>query len=83
MSETDSTEILESVGQALTGCSLRTVAMVNLRQGPGLDYDVIVEIPYQTNLNATGRSGDWFVVEHEGMAGWVNNTYVFRTGACG
>lgn len=66
----------------LTGCSLRTVDNVNLRQGPGLDYEVHAEIPYLTNLNATGRSGEWFMVDYAGTAGWVSIAYVFRTGAC-
>lgn len=67
----------------LTDCSLRTVDIINLRQGPGLAYPVIAEIPFQTNLSATGQSGDWFMVDFAGLAGWVNHAYVFRTGACG
>ena len=74
----------ETLGATLlTGCSLRTADIINLRQGPGLEYGVIAEIPFQMNLNATARSGDWFAVEHEGVAGWVINDYVFRNGACG
>ena len=67
----------------LTDCSLRTVDIINLRQGPGLAYPVIAEIPFQTNMSATGLSGDWFMVDFAGLAGWVNHAYVFRTGACG
>ncbi len=67
----------------LTDCSLRAVDIINLRQGPSLAYPVIAEIPFQTNMSATGRSGDWFMVDFAGLAGWVNNAYVFRTGACG
>lgn len=81
--EADATEMVESVGQALAGCSLRTGDIINLRQGPGLEYGVLAEIPFQTSLIAADRSGDWFTVEYAGMAGWVHIDYVFRSGACG
>ncbi len=68
--------------QALTHCNLRTGDIINHRQGPGLGHDIIAEIPYQTNLIAAERSGDWFKVEYNGRMGWVNIDYVFRNGNC-
>ncbi len=67
----------------LTHCNLRTGDIINLRRGPGLEYSVIMEIPYQTNLSASEGSGDWFKVEYETDTGWVHIDYVFRSGACG
>jgi len=81
--EADGTEMTVPGARPLTGCNLRTGDIINLRQGPGLDYGIIAEIPYQTSLIPTERSGDWFKVEYEGDMGWVNIDYVFRNGACG
>ena len=66
----------------LTHCSLRAGDIINHREGPGLEYGVIAEIPYQTILIATERTRDWFKVEYNGEMGWVNIDYVFRHG-CG
>ncbi len=67
----------------LTGCNLRSGDIINLRQGPGAEYAVMAEIPYETSMNALARSGDWFMVEYLADTGWVNINYVFRSGACG
>ena len=71
------------MGSALTNCRLRTGDIINLRSGPGLDYDIILEIPFLTDLTAIDRSWDWFQVEYEGETGWVNIEVVFRNGDCG
>ena len=69
--------------QSLTDCQLRTGDILNLREGPGLEYPVLAEIPFQTVLAALARAGDWFKVEYLEQTGWVNIGYVFRSGACG
>lgn len=70
-------------GRPLSYCDLRTGDIINLRQGPGLEYSVLAEIPYRTNLSARERSGDWFKVDYQSDIGWVHIDYVFRNGACG
>jgi hypothetical protein len=56
---------------------------LNVRRGPGADYDVVAELP----PDATGLAADdsqeslvtgstWVWVEGEGVAGWVNNRYL-------
>ncbi len=67
---------------SLPHCSLRAGDIINHREGPGLEYDVIAEIPYQTILIATERTRDWFLVEYNDETGWVHIDYVFRHG-CG
>ena len=47
---------------ALPGCQLTTVSIINMRAGPGLEYEVLAEIPYQASLSATAESDDWFKV---------------------
>ncbi len=69
--------------RTLTDCQLRAGDIINLRRGSGLEYDVLAEIPYRTNLIATERSGEWFQVEYNDIIGWVHIDYVFRNGACG
>ena len=78
----DRTEMTVPGARPLTHCNLRTGDIINLREGPGLAYSVIAEIPYRTNLSARGRAGEWFMVEYLSDAGWVHIDYVFRNGAC-
>ena len=81
--ENAQSEMPDIAGAPLTGCNLRTGDIINLREGPGLDYGVIAEIPYRTSLIAVARSGDWFKVDYQAETGWVHIDYVFRNGACG
>ncbi|MCY3914664.1 MAG: SH3 domain-containing protein [Chloroflexi bacterium] len=81
--EADETEMTMPGARPLTHCNLRTGDIINLRQGPGLEYSVLAEIPYQRNLSPTARSGEWFKVEYQADTGWVHIDYVFRNGACG
>lgn len=83
MAEAAPTETAEPRGTALFNCELNTGDIINLRTGPGLDFDVIAEIPFKTGLSALERAGDWFKVEYESLMGWVNIDYVFRSGYCG
>ena len=64
-------------------CRLTTGDIINLRERPGLENEILAEIPFKTGLIATERAGDWFQVEYEGIVGWVNIDYVFRSGICG
>ena len=67
---------------AMSGCQLTTVSIINLRAGPGLEYEVLAEIPYQATLSATAESNDWFKVEYMSHEGWVSREYVYRWGSC-
>ena len=64
-------------------CQLKAGDIINLRESPGLEHAVLAEIPFGANLIASERAGDWFLVEYEGLTGWVNVDYVFRSGYCG
>lgn len=64
-------------------CRLTAGDIINLRERPGLENEILAEIPFQTSLIARERAGDWFEVEYEGQLGWVNIDYVFRNGYCG
>ena len=68
--------------RSLVDCPVTTGDILNLRQGPGLDYEIISEIPYQTRLTASARAGEWYQVEYAGDAGWISTYLVSRDGAC-
>lgn len=57
---------------AVTGCD-----RLNLRERPGLDAPVIVELPRGVGVCDTGRTdGDWWKVTTGRLAGWVMATYL-------
>ncbi len=68
--------------RALIDCPVSTSDILNFRQGPGLDFGIKREIPYQTRLTATERAGDWFKVEYAGEEGWIYYKLVRRHGIC-
>ncbi len=68
--------------RALVDCPVTTGDILNLRQGPGLDYGIISEIPYRTRLTASARAGEWYQVEYAGEVGWIYYKLVRRHGAC-
>ncbi len=82
MTEPAQAETTMPGARPLSYCSLRAGAIINQRQGPGLEYDIIAEIPNRTSLTATERTRDWFKVEYNGEMGWIHIDYVFRHG-CG
>lgn len=60
--------------------------VLNLRSGPGVDYDVVGEIPpLADDVTALGETRDigqalWIAVEHDGADGWVNFQYTAHLG---
>lgn len=81
-STTESEETGPVADAVMSGCQLTTVALINLRAGPGLAYEVLAEIPYQATLRATAEADDWFEVEYLSQTGWVSREYVYRWGSC-
>jgi len=68
---------------SLQDCTLRTLDILNLRTGAGLEHDILAELPYQFSLNALAREGIWFQVTYAGQTGWVHSDYVSSNDACG
>ena len=47
----------------------------NVREGPGLDYEVLWEVDKQYSLKVLGSEGNWYKVSDGGeLAGWVHKT---------
>jgi len=49
---------------------------LNLRCGPGEEYDILLVIPYEAEVAEEGREGDWIFVSHDGQYGWVNSGFI-------
>lgn len=54
--------------------SVRATAAVNVRSGPGTQYDVIGALQPPDEARVTGRNADasWLAIEYAGGTGWVN-----------
>ncbi|MBI1279004.1 MAG: SH3 domain-containing protein [Anaerolineaceae bacterium] len=61
-----------------TGQEIRLVAtsagIVNIRSGPGTDYDIVLKLANGTRLEVIDRSADgtWLNVRFEGGEGWIS-----------
>ena len=54
--------------------------LLNVRSGPGTNYDVLAQLPRDTVVTAVGSNGTWVqVILPDGKAGWVSAPY---TRAC-
>ena len=49
---------------------------VNLRSGPGTDYEVLLTIPYNTEVTVTGSQGSWYKVSVNGISGYASASYL-------
>lgn len=61
------------------GITLRSVAAATLREGPGLDYPALGELPRNQEVEVIGRSPDnrWFMIYYppgSNLRGWVPST---------
>jgi hypothetical protein len=65
-----------------TNCQVVTRAILNFRDAPSLNSNVIELIPYRTILRAINRSGDWFNVIYGSNNGWVAASLVNTRGRC-
>jgi len=54
---------------------------VNVRSGPGFEYEVLGGVPAKQPIVIVGREGDWYKIEHGDGYGYVNAHYVDVDGA--
>ena len=69
-----STLLLSDIAQAQS--SGRTTASVNLRTGPGVNYAVIVSIPYGASIVVYSCRPAWCDTTWRNYRGWVARRYV-------
>lgn len=54
--------------------------LLNLRQGPGLDYPVIGSLNYGENVNVIGKMNDWYIVQtNNNVIGVCNINYIINS----
>ena len=51
---------------------------LNMRGGPGTDYDKVSKVPASTVVTALGANGDgsWVVVNYNGTYGWLKTEFL-------
>lgn len=52
---------------------------LNIRQGAGLEYDKIGQIPYGTKIEVTAECNGWARVTYSGKTGWVSMEYIEKS----
>ena len=70
-----------ALAQATRGTYV-TTADVNLRKGPGTNYDIVTTIPKDVSVNVVGKEGRWLRVEskHGGQPGYIDEQYARPVG---
>jgi hypothetical protein len=65
-------------------CRATSGLNVNVRTGPGTNYDAFGSLFAGSELTVVGRSSDttWYVVDYNGRQGWVANSVVSVSGPC-
>lgn len=72
-------------GVVLPGVPLATARLrytLNLRLGPGTNFQRIGKIPYRTIVPVYGRSGNsgWVLISYRGVTGWISSAYITLEG---
>lgn len=63
--------------------SSNTLGNVNIRNGPGINYDVVGSLAPGQSLTVTGQTQDgWYQATLNGQAVWVSGSVVSLYGAC-
>ena len=62
-----------------------TTAIINLRRGPGTNYDILTILPEQTSITLIGRdeSRHWLLLTTGQYRGWINYAYANVQGDIG
>ncbi len=65
-------------------CRLRSAdnTKINIRSGPGTNYDVIGQLPAGSELPVIGYYADWYAVNYAGSQGWMASWVTNLLGNC-
>ena len=77
-SDSDKGKLVEPETRIKTGFhgKINAEGGLNLRCGPGTDYDILLVVPYDAEVVEEGREGDWIFIKHDGQYGWINLEFV-------
>ena len=53
-----------------------TGGVINVRSGPGTDFDKVTTLSTGKKVSLLGRSGDWYLVTFDGMRGYIFHEYI-------
>ena len=73
-----SSESQTSDSDHFTGDYLYTTDRLNLREGPGKEYDVLKVIPFGEKVPCKSFSGDWVETSYSGQNGYVLFSYLSK-----
>jgi len=62
---------------------VNTPSGVNIRTGPGTNYQKIGAIPYQATVTITGSSNGWYKVQYGNLNGYCSAQYITKSGGGG
>ncbi len=81
-SEADKGRLVEPAIRIVSGYhgTVNSEDGLNLRCGPGTDYDILLVVPYKTEVVEEGWENGWIYVSCDGQYGWINSEYVTPTG---
>lgn len=74
----------QASASASTDCLGVVRQNVNLRDGAGTDFKLLLTIPFSTTLNirARNKASTWWYVRYANQFGWVNADYVNADASC-
>ena len=66
-----------------TDASVTVLGEMNVRSGPGTDYDVVGNATADEEFPITGRNseGDWWRIDFQGQPGWIHAPFVVAANA--
>ena len=53
-----------------------TGASINVRTGPGMNYDIITQLPYDTVVDLLGKEKSWYHISFDGVEGYMSASYI-------
>lgn len=73
-----SVQDLSGYGSAPAGQWVKVVTgKINMRSGPGVNYDVKAKFPYGSYLDYKSTSNGWYEASYNGVTGWVSGGTAF------
>ena len=78
----DSKRIVEPSNKAEAGYHgyVNSPEGVNMRYGPGLEYDVVETIPDKAEVVEEGWEDGWVYIEYDGKNGWIKGEFFYTQG---
>ena len=77
-STSSSSTTTPSPEQSMSGVGTITANGVRMRSGPGTSYATIGYYNRGTQMNITGKSGNWYAVSYNGLKGYVSADYMTK-----